>query len=550
MSADQIAVPAGRQAAPGLRVWLTGPLIVVVVVMASALLGIALRPVGLLSAFWPANAILLGLLVRQPRLAGPLGWIAAAMGYIAADLLTGGTVVRTLMLTACNLTGVAVGFVLLRRLHPDDVRLKRPSSVMAVTAMLAVASIAVGLAGTAGHPMLFHRPASLSVFFFWAATELANYMVILPVMLTAPEHVRPAAWLDRLRRTRPMEVAPLAAFAASLALTPLVGGPGALAFAMPTLLWCALVYGRAGAAWLNLAFALWALLGLAANADMFGLAVNRPRDLLSLRLGVMLAALGPITVASIMSARDALLREATYARKAAEDAMAARSLLLATMTHELRSPLTSVVGFSSLMSKQSFGPLGSPKYVDYAQSIELAGSHLSDLVTDLLDTAKLEAGRAELAPIRIASGEVVDQALRLVRGLALESGVRVTLEAGPWPQVTADPRAVKQVLINLVSNAIKFSNRETAVTVSGEIRDDRLVIHVIDQGRGIAPADLPLVGRAYAQAGDPKTRRQGTGLGLNLSAELVRQHGGSLVLESTVGVGTHVTFDLPLAVAD
>ena len=206
-----------------------------------------------------------------------------------------------------------------------------------------------------------------------------------------------------------------------------------------------------------------------------------------------------------------------------------------------------VVGFSSLMSKQAFGPLGSPKYLDYAQSIELAGSHLSDLVTDLLDTARLEAGRLELVSARVSSGEVVDQALRLVRGLALESGVTVSAGAGPWPEVWADPRAVKQVLINLVSNGIKFSRPDTAVTVSAEIVGERLVIQVADLGQGIAPADLPLVGRAYTQAGDAATRRRGTGLGLSLSAELVRQHGGHLRLESTRGVGTKVSFDLPLA---
>jgi signal transduction histidine kinase len=547
MSADQIASTGGRRVVSVAGARLIDPLIVAAVVLAAALLGIALRPVGLLSAFWPANAILLGLLVREPRLASPLGWLAATAAYLGADLMTGGALARTAVLTVCNLVSVGVGYALLVRLHPDDLRLKRPSSVMAVTSMLALASVAVGLAGAAGHPVLFNRPASVGVFFFWAATELANYMIILPVMLTAPARVRPSAWLDRLRRTRPIELAPLAAFTASLAITPIVGGPGALAFATPALLWSALVYGRAGAAWLNLAFALWTLLVVGAQAGAFGISVERPRDILSLRLGVMLAALGPITVASIMSARDALLREATAARKAAEDAMAARSLLLATMTHELRSPLTSVVGFSSLMAKQAFGPLGNPKYLDYAQSIELAGSHLADLVTDLLDTAKLEAGRAELALVRAPSGEIVDQALRLVRGLALESGVMVVLASGPWPEVVADPRAVKQVLINLVSNAIKFSNRDTTVTVSSELRDDRLAIHVTDQGRGIAPADLALVGRAYAQAGDSESRRQGTGLGLSLSAELVRHHGGTLVLDSTVGVGTRVTFDLAIA---
>jgi len=547
MSADPIAATADRPTSGALRARIAGPLIVAAAVLAAALLGIALRPVGLLSAFWPANAVLLGLMVRWPRLATPAGWVAAVVAYVAADVATGGALVRSLVLTGINLSGVVTGFLLLSRLHPDDVALRRPSSVMSITVMAALASVAVGITGAASHPLLFRDPASLGVLFFWAATEISNYMVILPVVLTAPANVRPGAWLARLGRVRPAEAAPLLAYMISLALTPLMGGPGALAFAVPTLLWCALTYGRAGAAWLNLSFAVWALVVIGANPDAFGLSLDTPLSLLSLRLGVMLVALGPIMVASVMAARDALLHEATAARKAAEDAMAARSLLLATMTHELRSPLTSVVGFSNLMSKQAFGPLGSPKYLDYAQSIELAGSHLSDLVTDLLDTARLEAGRLELVSTRVASAEVVDQALRLVRGLALESGVTVSAGAGPWPDVWADPRAVKQVLINLVSNGVKFSRPDTAVTVSAEIVGDRLVIQVTDRGQGIAPADLPLVGRAYTQAGDAATRRRGTGLGLSLSAELVRQHGGHLRLESTLGVGTKVSFDLPLA---
>lgn len=547
MSVDQVVARGGRQVAPGDGVRITDLLMVAVVVLASALLGIALRPVGLLSAFWPANAVLLGLFLRAPRLASPLGWAAAAAAYVAADLLTGGAWIRTLVLTGGNLAGVIVGFLILTRLHDDDLALKRPSSVISVTLGATVASIAVGLVGAAAHPVLFHSPPSFGVFFFWAATELANFMIVLPVMLTAPARFTPGAWAARLRRTRPVEAAPLLAYGATLVLSPLLGATGALAFPVPALLWCALVYGRAGAAWLNLSFAVWTVLIVAGDPGAFGLMLDTPTERLSLRLGVMLIALGPIMVASVMAARDALLREATLARKAAEDAMAARSLLLATMTHELRSPLTSVVGFSNLMAKQAFGPLGNPKYMDYAQSIELAGSHLNDLVTDLLDTAKLEAGRVDLVSVRVASGDVVDQALRLVRGLALESGVTVAAASGPWPEIWADPRAVKQVLINLVSNGIKFSPADSAVTVAGEIIGERLLIHVVDQGQGIAPADLPLVGRAYAQAGDAERRRQGTGLGLTLSTELVRQHGGKLVIDSEVGVGTRVTFDLPLA---
>jgi hypothetical protein len=280
MSADQIASAATRPTSGPWRARMAGPLVVAAAVLAAALLGIALRPAGLLSAFWPANAVLLGLMLRWPRLATPVGWLVAVLAYVIADVATGSALVRTLTLTGINLSGVVVGFLLLSRLHPDDVSLKRPTSVMSVTVMATLASIAVGVAGAAAHPILFHGKASVGVFFFWAATELANYMIILPVVLTAPRRVYPAGWPARLLRVRPAEAAPLLAYLASLALTPLMGGPGALAFAVPTLLWCALTYGRQGAAWLNLTFAVWTLLVIGTNPDAFGLSLDTPQSML------------------------------------------------------------------------------------------------------------------------------------------------------------------------------------------------------------------------------------------------------------------------------
>jgi len=261
----------------------------------------------------------------------------------------------------------------------------------------------------------------------------------------------------------------------------------------------------------------------------------------------MLVALAPIAVASAMAERNALLAEARAARKAAEDAMAARTLLLATMAHELRSPLTAVVGFSGMMAKQTFGALGHPKYIDYAQTIEMAGSHLSDLVSDLLDTARVEAGRFELSPASVASQKIVEQSLRLVRGLAVDGSVSLVVAPSAWPEVHADPRAIKQVLINLLSNAVKFSPPGGVVEVSGRTEGDRLVVHVKDSGPGIPPEELPLLGRPYAQAPGEESRRRGWGLGLMLSGELVAMHGGTLRLESTPGAGATALFDLPLA---
>lgn len=547
MSAQQMA-SAAEEAGKRRRLnpEIHAALVVGAAVLAAALVGILLRPVGNLSAFWPANAVLLGLLVRFPRLARPSGWIAATAAFVLADLLTGSTWTKAALLTLCNMVGAATAYVLMARLAPKDRLLERPSSLVAVMLIVLAASTVTSIFGGLVNVVLFHGGPARG-FFLWLATELANYIVILPIVLTLPGPTALKQRLDSVMRTPPRAAAaaPFITYLVCLAMVPMVGGPGALAFPVPSLLWCALTYGLAASALLTLSFAVWTLVILsmttASLAHLSGL------ELVSLRLGVMLVALAPITVASAMAERNELLREATAARKAAEDAMAARTLLLATMAHELRSPLTAIVGFSNMMAKQVFGPVGHPKYLDYAQSIELAGSHLSELVTDLLDTAKVEAGKIELAPTAVSSREVVEQSLRLVRGLAVEAEVNLIMLPGEWPRIHADQRAIKQVLINLLSNAVKFSPPAGRVEVSGTCHAGRLIISVTDFGRGIAEPELALLGRPFVQTGDATSRRQGSGLGLALSQELVDRHGGQLRLESTLGQGATVHFDLPLA---
>lgn len=502
------------------------------------------------SALWPANAILLGLVARRPELATRTAWVAAAVGFVAADALTGSNWVKTALLTCSNLAGVIMGSLLFARLSPDDRRLKRPASLLAVTLIALAASVATSTLGALANAFIFHGGA-IRGYFTWLATELAHYIVILPVMLTFPNLTTLKAWFVRVTSQRPtlMGVAPLVTYLVCLLMVPVVGGPGALAFPVPALLWCAMSYGLAITTLLTLSFAVWTLVILSTIADALTMQLTGS-DLISLRLGVMLVALAPITVASVMASHNALLREARNARAAAEEAMAARTLLLATMAHELRSPLTAVVGFSSVMARQSLGPVGNAKYLDYVQSIELAGSHLSDLVSDLLDTAKVEAGKLDLTPARASSRDVVEQSLRLVRGLAIEAGVRLRMTPGVWPDIHADQRAIKQVLINLLSNAVKFSPHDATVEISSEVADERLTIRIRDHGRGIRKEDLPRLGLPYEQAGDEQSRRQGWGLGLSLSRELVEMHGGRLRLESEPGAGATAIFDLPLAPAE
>ncbi|WP_374578779.1 ATP-binding protein [Phenylobacterium sp.] len=546
MSADQMAAAGSGGDGRSLRAELAAALVVGGAAAAAALIGIFLRPSGDLSAFWPANAVLLGLLIRHPRLAKAGGWIAAALALVAADVLTGSSWNKSAMLSICNLGGIGLGYVLSMRLTPRDRLLQRPASLVAVMLIILAASLLTSLLGAMTTVFLFHGGLAHG-FFVWLAAELANYIVILPIVLTFPGPAAVRRRLERLRASPPRlgDTAPLLSYLACLAMVPIVGGPGALAFPVPSLLWCALTYGLAASSVLTLSFAISTLVALSITTQ--GMNHLSSLDLLSLRLGVMLVALAPIAVASAMAERNELLAQAQAARKAAEEAMAARTLLLATMAHELRSPLTAVVGFSGMMAKQSLGPVGHPKYLDYAQTIEMAGSHLNDLVSDLLDTARVEAGKFELSLASASSRKFVEQSLRLVRGLAVDGSVSLIVAPGDWPEVHADPRAIKQVLINLLSNAVKFSPPGGVVEISGRVDQDRLVIQVSDNGPGIAPEDLPQLGRPYAQVQGEETRRRGWGLGLMLSGELVAMHGGVLRLESNPGAGATAIFDLPLA---
>jgi signal transduction histidine kinase len=527
--------------------------IVGVVVLFAALFGILTQPKGLLSAFWPANAVLLGIMLRYPSLATGAGWTAAVVGYFAADLLTGSDWLKTFLLTAGNLAGVLAGYFLFIRLGVEDRMLRRPSSMLSLSLVATVAALAAGLVGAVANPILFDGRA-LEGFFFWSISELVNYVAVLPVMLTVRVE-RPLIWWNRVKAMHldMRRAMPLIAFIFSLIIGIYVDGPGALAFPVPSLLWCALTYSLATTSLLTLSFAMWALLAIATGFLTLSVSFEAARMsyqtefyLISLRLGVMLVALAPLTVATVMATRNGLLREAADARAAAEEAMAARSLMLATMAHELRSPLQIISGYANLIAEQISGPVGNPRYIEDAKLIDTASKHLTTLVDDLLDTAQVEAGKNDFAPAPVSSKDLVEQSLRLVRGMAIQRGVTLVMESGDWPCVCVDSRAIKQVLINVLSNAVKFSPQGASVRVMGESGGDRLTLRVKDAGKGISEEDLARLGRPYAQAADAKSRRQGTGLGLALSTQLVEQHGGRLRLDSVLGTGTTVIFDLPL----
>lgn len=281
------------------------------IVFTAALFGIMTRQVGLLAATWPANALLLGLFLRNPHLATRAGWMGAIVGFIAADMVTGSGILITLWLSSCNLAGVATGFILARRLRIDDQHLRRPLSVLYLFAVCACASIAASLVGFGATPLLFNRDL-LTGFGFWFASELVNYVVVLPAVLTAPRPVMSALRTLRdslrLRRVGFARYGPILALMASVAAGEIIGGPGAIAFPMPALLWCALSYSLFSTALLTLLLSMWTMIAISTGVLAVPLSDDLMHSIISVRLGITLLALGPMTVASVNAARNELLR--------------------------------------------------------------------------------------------------------------------------------------------------------------------------------------------------------------------------------------------------
>jgi len=241
-------------------------------------------------------------------------------------------------------------------------------------------------------------------------------------------------------------------------------------------------------------------------------------------------------------------RDAELARQRAELSDRAKSEFLANMSHELRTPLNAILGFSETIETEMLGPLGIPKYREYAEDIHASGKHLLSIINDILDIAKIEAGAVELDEAKFGLGNLIDDVVRFVQHRADDRNVLINvLRPHRGLQLQADERFVKQMLINLMSNAVKFTNESGWVRISTQVSNDgRLEISVSDNGIGIAEKDIPMVLSTFGQVESAQARtNHGTGLGLPLTQRLVELHGGELRLESQPGTGTTVTLCFP-----
>jgi two-component system, cell cycle sensor histidine kinase PleC len=230
----------------------------------------------------------------------------------------------------------------------------------------------------------------------------------------------------------------------------------------------------------------------------------------------------------------------------AEAANRSKSEFLANMSHELRTPLNAIIGFSEVMTNEFFGPIGTPKYIEYANDIRRSGQFLLDVINDILDMSKIEAGRLDLELEQVSFPNLLEEVMRLVGPRASEGRISVIQETGEAKPFRADRRALKQVMINLMSNAVKFTPEGGTVRITGRSGEAGFVFTIADTGIGIPQRDIQKLGRPFEQVENQFTKsRGGSGLGLAISRSLVELHNGRLDIASTVGRGTTVTVTLP-----
>ncbi|HKR20675.1 MAG TPA: ATP-binding protein [Stellaceae bacterium] len=529
----------------GLAGWLVANVVVAALYF---LLGIAVArffaTYGLFPApIWlPASIAMVAAMVGGPRL-----FPGIFLGSLLTnDLLFAPAFYITVVISITNGLGPVIGAVVLRRLRPRGGLFTSFAGVLAFlvcTTFLnpAITATGGGIAETLGHP-------DLSLFYSicvnWWLSDSGGTLYLAPALilwlgLEQEPELQMAGALGGFSRRDLAVWGWIALVSVILFLTPPLRGTY-IRSAFPFLLvvplsWIALRMSLRSAYTLVSLVAIVATAGTVAGFGPFqNHALANPLQLVGTL--VVLLAMNVLTIVALMSER----REAENANKV-------KSMFLAKTSHELRTPLNAIIGFSSLINAPAREPLSEKKYGDYARLIQSSGEHLLALIDDLLEMAKIEAGRLELREERMALATAVEDAVALIAIPAEAKSIKIATGGLNDLIVNADPKVVRQILLNLLSNAVKFTPEggEIGVTVTLDEHGD-VAIRVSDTGVGIPADSIERVFHPFERVrGDANRKIEGTGLGLSITRGLVRLHDGEITLQSRVGEGTIVTVVLP-----
>ena len=522
---------------------------------------------GRIAAVWIANAVVAIWALRTSRSGLPAVLLVGFAANVAGDLVCGDRLMDAAVLSLCNSLEVLTVLLPLRRLGLDA-DFGRPKTLLpfyglALGPAPALSGLLAGL-----YLYLASGTAVWTTAVSWYFGDALALAILVPPLATI-------RWQDFARMFARDEwlVSSLlvAAMAAAIALNAFAHGVPLTFLFFPAVLLMTFVRGFAGGLIGLVIVGSYLLLSVFLGHPAGALAGHTLREqvIVVQTFGAVISFTVMLTGAALAERRrleremaEAVGRaeesreEALVAKEAAERASRTKSMFLANMSHELRTPLNAVIGFSDVMRGEMFGPLGDARYSDYAQMIREAGGHLLDLINDILDMSKIEAGKFEIQRERFDAREIVGDCVAMMQDRAATASVALDIEAPSVPLwLTADRRALKQILLNLLSNAVKFTPAGGAVTAclstaSGGRAAAACVLAVRDTGVGIPAEALKRLGNPFVQLRNgADLTHQGTGLGLALVRALTEMHQGAMRIESEQGAGTTVTIEIPLGLS-
>jgi signal transduction histidine kinase len=513
---------------------------------------------GRVAAIWFANAILVASLLKHPRRDWPEMIGVALLAYFSADMLAHDRAIIGLGLSLGNITEVLIVAIPLRWLGFDRVFSRTEVLLFFYALVIGVAAIASSLiAGATLHYVDGENFADIA--HSWYGADALGLCLLVPFFMCVKISALKALFdREQLAGT----VALLGCVVGVIVICILLPRYSPAFLFFPVLVLLTFKRGFAGGA-VGLAVAAAASFTLVFLHRTSSYVAPHPLAVQVSIVQFYYSVVGFTIImagsalddrqklerwlATVVKRAEASREEAVVAKEVAERASKAKSKFLANMSHELRTPLNAVLGFSELIKDEFFGPVGDNRYVEYAGLIHGAGNHLLDLITDILDMSKIEAGKLELNCESVPVTAVVRDCVELLEERAASSGVALTIDVeSASMSVHADRRALKQILLNLLSNAIKFTPPGGSIVVSARQAGGFCAFAVEDTGIGIAAGDLQRLGNPFVQLGNNDGSKPGTGLGLALVRALSEMHGGALKVESVEGVGTTATVTIPL----